>query len=379
MANTLTGLMPTIYEALDTVSREMVGMIPAVRSDMSPERAAIDQSITFPVVAARTAIATAPASTGPTTVDTSAPGTTVTISKSYGIPIHMTGEQDLGLGRTKAIFWKDAFAQAMRTLVNLIEVDLCLAGANGASRAYGTAGTAPFGTAADLSDLAGVNKILDDNGAPANDRQLVLNSAAKANLLAKQANLYQGNSDLLQLGRTREMGGFQLGYSGGFATHTKGTGTGYLVNLTAGYAVGSTTLVMDTGANTNLIGDIVTNDKTGRDTNKYVLSATGDTTHFYIAKPGLRVAAVNNDPFNIGGSYTPNLAFDRGAIWLATRAPMVPEGGDAAVDATIIQDPVSGLSFEVREYRQYRQVNYEVAIAWGYAAVKTEHIAILLG
>lgn len=379
MANTLTGLMPTIYEALDTVSREMVGMIPAVRSDMSPERAAIDQSITFPVVAARTAIATAPASTGPTTVDTSAPGTTVTISKSYGIPIHMTGEQDLGLGRTKAIFWKDAFAQAMRTLVNLIEVDLCLAGANGASRAYGTAGTAPFGTAADLSDLAGVNKILDDNGAPANDRQLVLNSAAKANLLAKQANLYQGNSDLLQLGRTREMGGFQLGYSGGFATHTKGTGTGYLVNLTAGYAVGSTTLVMDTGANTNLIGDIVTNDKTGRDTNKYVLSATGDTTHFYIAKPGLRVAAVNNDPFNIGGSYTPNLAFDRGAIWLATRAPMVPEGGDAAVDATIIQDPVSGLSFEVREYRQYRQVNYEVAIAWGYSAVKTEHIAILLG
>jgi hypothetical protein len=379
MSNTLTGLMPTIYEALDTVSREMVGMIPAVRSDMSPERAAIDQSISFPVVAARTAIATAPASTGPTTVDSSAPATTVTISKSYGIPIHMTGEQDLGLGTSKAIFWKDAFAQAMRTLVNLIEVDLCLAGANGASRAYGTAGTAPFGTAADLSDFAGVNKILDDNGAPANDRQMVLNSAAKANLLAKQANLFQGNSDLLKLGRTREMGGFQLGYSGGFATHTKGTGTGYLINLTAGYAVGSKTLVMDTGANTNLIGDIVTNDKTGRDTNKYVLSATGDTTHFYIAAPGLRVAAVNNDPFNIGGSYTPNLAFDRGAIWLATRAPMVPEGGDAAVDATIIQDPVSGLSFEVREYRQYRQVNYEVAIAWGYSAVKTEHIAILLG
>jgi hypothetical protein len=379
MSNTLTGLMPTVYEALDVVSREMVGMIPSVRSDFDASRAAVGQSINFPVVAARSAIATAPAAYGPTTVDTSAPSTTVTISKSYGIPIYMTGEEDKGLGQTKRIFWRDAFSQAMRTLVNLIEVDLCTTGYQNASRAYGTAGTAPFGTAADLSDFAGVAKILDDNGAPMSDRQLVMNSAAKANLLAKQANLFNSGAELLRLGAAREMAGFMLGYSGGFPAHTKGTGTGYLVNLTAGYAVGSTSITTDTGSNTILKGDIVTNDKTGRDTNKYVAAAAHSANTLTLAKPGLRVAAVNNDPINIGASYTPSLAFDRNAIWLATRAPAVPEGGDAATDATMVVDPVSGLAFEVREYRQYRQVVYEVAIAWGYAAVKTEHIAILLG
>lgn len=379
MPNTLTGLMPTIYEALDVVSREMVGMIPAVRSDFDAERAAIDQVITFPVVAARTAIDTTPASTGPTTVDTSAPGSSISISKSKGIPVHMTGEQSKGLGTTKVIFWKGAFAQAMRTLVNLIEVDLAVAGKQCASQAYGTAGTAPFGTAADLGDFAQIAKILDDNGAPNSARQLVLNSAAKANLLAKQANLFNSGSELLKLGRAAEMGGFQLGYSGGLTLHTAGAGSGYLVNLTAGYAVGSKAIIVDTGTGTVLKGDIITNTKTGRDSRKYVSKTDGTTTLLTVADPGIKVAWVNNDPLAVNSAYTPNLAFDRNAIWLATRAPAVPDGGDAATDATIIQDPVSGLAFEVREYRQYRQVVYEVAIAWGYAAIKPEHIAILLG
>jgi hypothetical protein len=381
MANTLTSMIPAVYEALDVVSREMVGMIPAVRSDFDASRAAVGQSIIFPVTVARAAVATAPAYIGPASVDTSAPGTTVTISKSYGVQVTLNGEETKGLGGSKAIFIRDEFAQAMRTLVNLIEVDLCTIGKENASRAYGTAGTAPFGTAADLSAMAGVGQILDDNGAPNGQRQLVLNSAAKANLLAKQANLFNSGSEIFKRGLATEMGGFQLGYSGGLTLHTKGTGTGYLVNLTAGYAVGTKTMVVDTGANTLVKGDILTNDKTGRDTNKYVVATAygSTTTTLTIAAPGLRVAAVNNDPLNLGANYTPNLAFDKNAIWLATRAPAVPDGGDAAVDATIVVDPVSGLAFEVREYRQYRQVTFEVAIAWGYAAVKTEHIAILLG
>lgn len=381
MSNTFTSLIPAAMEALDTVSRELVGFIPAVMRDSSAERAAVGQSITFPVVGARSLVATTPAAYGPTTVDTSAPGTTVTISKSYGVPFYLTGEEDLGLRQTsnKRTFIRDVIAQSMRALVNQIESDIATAAKAGASRAYGTAGTAPFGTAADMSDLAQVAKILDDNGCPTSDRHLVLSNAAMANLRAKQANLLNSGPDLLRRGFMTELEGFMVGQSGQLTTHTKGTGTGYLINLTAGYAVGSTSFVIDTGSNTILAGDIITNDKTGRDTNKYVVKANGTTTAVSINNPGNKVAWVNNDPLTIGANYTPNIAFDRGALWLATRAPAIPEGGDMATDATILVDPVSGLAFELREYRQYRQVAWEVAIAWGYSAVKPEHIAILLG
>jgi hypothetical protein len=73
------------------------------------------------------------------------------------------------------------------------------------------------------------------------------------------------------------------------------------------------------------------------------------------------------------------MAFHRGAMALAARPPALPDGGDLAMDRTLIRDPRSGLTFELSAYPQYKRMRYELALAWGVANIKPEHTAILLG
>lgn len=384
MANTLTNLIPTLYEALDVVSRELVGFIPAVNRDSNVERAAKDQSVRVPIVPEATAADITPGVTAPDTGDQAIGNVEITISKARQVPVRWNGEETRGLetAGTYQNITRDRFAQAFRTLVNEIEADVASLYSS-ASRAYGTAATAPFGTANELDDAAEVRRILDDNGAPQNDLQLVLGSAAIANLRGKQSVLFKvneaGTDDMLRRGIVGMLHGFEIHNSAKVKAHTKGTGAGYLADLVAGYGVGDTTVHVDTGTGTVLAGDVVT---WAGDTNKYVINTgfAGDGDgDIVLAEPGLKVALDNDDALTVGGSYTANMAFHRGAIALATRLPALPEGGDAADDRMTMTDPVSGLSFEVSIYRQYRQVHYEVGIAWGYQAIKPQHMAILLG
>lgn len=381
MANTLTNLIPTIYKAADTVLRELTGFIPASTFDASGEGVAKNQTIAWPVVPAGAAVDIAPAAYGPTVSDTTVGNDTMTISKSKGVPFYWTGEDQLGLGGLYDKILQDQFAQAMRILVNEVDADLAALYIY-ASRAYGTAGVLPF--ASDLTDIAQVRKILADNGAPLGDLQMVINTSAGAKMrsLTPLSFANQAGSDaLLRQGILSDLMGFAIRESAQVKVHTPTGATGTLVDLTAGYAIGKTTIHVDTVTGTWVAGDILTNTKTGRDTNKYVVAtglaaAEGDLV---IAKPGLQVAAVNNDPLAAGAAYTANMAFSKSAIHLLLRTPAMPEGGDAADDVTVITDPQTGISFQVAMYRQYRRVTFEVGLAWGVKAVKPEAIAILLG
>lgn len=382
-ANTLTGLIPTLYRAANKVAKEQIGFIGAVFQDSGLEQVAKDEVIRYPIVAARSAADITPAATGPDPSGETVTYGDMTISKERSITFPWTGNEQASVRQVYGDVLQQQFEQAMRTLMNEIESDLFTAAKQNASRAYGTAGTTPFATAGDMTDFAKVRQILVDNGTPTSDLQLVMNTTASAQLLGKQSQLFKvneaGSSEFLReanLGKVMQM---NLRESGQITAHTIGTGTGYLVNLTAGYAANSTAITVDTGSGTILAGDILTNTKTARDTNKYVVGTALAANVVTLNKPGNKIAWVNNDPLSVGASYTGSFAFDRNAIHLLTRVPKMPDGGDSAEDVQVITDPYSGLTFQVALYRQRRQVSYEVGIAWGVKAVKSEFIATLLG
>lgn len=382
MANTLDAVIPDLYKALKITQRERLGMISAVNRDSMIEQGAVGETIIIPVVSAKTTEDVIAAATSPVGSDTGVTSRIVTISKSKKSTFVFNGEEELGI-RNSGMFQnitQQNFAESIRALTNEIETDL-LSLHTQATRAVGAAGTTPFGTINNLTDFSNSNSALDDLGSPDIDRQMVLGSLAVANLTGIQATLFRmneaGTDDLLRRGVIGEVEGFGIHKTKKLTSFTKGTGSAYTTDTT-GYAVGDTSITLITGSGTVLAGDIVT---FAGDSTKYVVktgvSAPGAIV---LQTPGLQNAiAASAVAMTIGADHVPNLVFDRSAIILGTRAPALPSGGDVAADRTIIQDPITGLAFEVSVYDQYRQTSIEVAMAWGFGVANPEYFIKLLG
>ena len=381
MANVLTDLAADIYKAADVVGRELVGFIPASTINANgSERAAKGDVVRASFTREATAVDVSESMTIPEGTDQTVDNKTLSITNARAVQIPYTGEDILHLnnGIGYETVYGDQIAQAMRTLTNEMEQDLWEEAYTNSSRAFGTAGTTPFGS--NFSEIAEIRQILVDNGMPQNDGQvsLVLNTLAGTNLrqLAQlqQANT-AGGTDLLRQGVLLDLQGLGIRESAQVSTHTKGTATGYLLN-DASSAVGDTTIATDTGTGTILAGDIVTFAGTST---QYVVNTALSGGSFVIGGTGLTAAEADNDAITVGNSYTANIAFHRRALELAVRAPAVPQGGDTADDAMTVQDPVSGLVFEVRVYKGYRKTMIEVAASWGVKAWKSDFIATLVG
>lgn len=380
MANTLTGLLPIIYEALDVVSRELVGMIPAVNQDTDAKRAALGETVTWPVTPSSTAAAITPANVPPQASDRTIAAPSLTLSKMYGDKFYWTGEDWKGIvnnGKQERIM-RDSFMQIFRSVGNAVEADLCALYAK-ASRAYGTANTAPFATAGNLSDVAAMRKILEDNGAPLNDLHMILNTTSAAQLRGVQNVLFKvneaGTDAMLRNGALGSLQGFLIGESAQIKKPAVGNFVGS--TNTTGYAIGSTAITMTYTSGATVAGDVVT---FAGDTNKYIVqNALGSAGVLNIAAPGLMQALpASAQAMTTIAQSAQQLCFGRNAIVLATRAPAMPDGGDMGIHE-IVQDPFTGIAFDVAYYPQFFQGMYQVSLVWGAAMVKPEHCAILIG
>lgn len=378
--NTLTNLLPNLYADMDVVSRELVGLIPAVTIDASAARGKVGQIVYSPVAPVNTSSPITPAMTVPAEADQVIGSVPFQISKAKAVKFSWDGEEERGLntGPTVGAVWRGQFAQALRVLVNEVEADLAGLQAK-FSRAYGSTSN-PFGTAGDFTDASLALKILKDNGSPLSDNQLVINTAAGGNFLGKQG-VYnvQGDNSILRQGVFQTVSGMDIRESAQIISFTAGSFTSGTLT-SAVRAKGTTVLATSASYASGLgAGDVITLAHES-DAHKYVVQAV-DASNITIAEPGLRTATAASGTVAITkvASTSRNMAFNRSAIVLATRLPERPSAGDMAIDVTTITDPRSGLSFEVSVYPGYRKVVYEVSLAWGFEVIKPEHTALLLG
>lgn len=384
MANVLTDLAADIYKAADIVGREQVGIIPSVTINAGSEGAAFGDTVRSHFTRKPTLNESyTPAMTIPEGDDQTVDNKTMTIDKVANVQIPWTGEdiRHVNNGSGYETIYGDQIAQAMRTITNAIEAYAGTTIKNGASRAFGTAGTTPFGS--NFNEIAEVRQILVDNGTPMDGQiTLALNTAAGTklrNLAQLQKANEAGGDQLLRRGTLLDLQGVMLKESAGIASHTKGTGT--LYDAAGGEPIGETTIALDggtAGATGIVAGDVVT---FAGDTNKYVVGTglAGASGNIVLNPVGLRETLADTVEMTIGNSYTGNVAFHRNAIELVVRPPAQPFGGDAAVDRMTVQDPFSGLVYEIAVYKGYGKVMFDVTTFYAVKVWKPDFVAALLG
>ena len=389
MANTFTAILPSLQRAANVVGRELVGFIPACYKNTDAAKAGLNQTVSYPIVPQGTTATITPAAASSSGTDITPTAGTMSMSNIKKYSWNWTGEQAVALKNGDigpyADVFQQTFEQGMRTLVNEIELALWMEAYKNSSRAYGTAGTSPFNTASDMSDLANIRRILNDNGAPLSDRHLVLGAAGYANFLAKQPIAFKANEagsrDTQSSGFMPRVYGFDIHESYPVTTHTAGTNASGTTN-NAGYAVGATTLTLaSAGTGTVLAGDVITI-ATENAAHKYVVtegdSDVSDGGTIDIGGPGLRVAiATSARAITTTATYTPNIALQRNGLHLVMRQP--DDGDDGAVERTVVQDPNSGLVFALARYGQYMQSSWELQVLYGVKAANPHLIATLIG
>jgi hypothetical protein len=384
MPNVLNNLAADIYKAADVVGRELVGFIPSVTINGDASERMAKGGIVRSHFTRTPAVNTtyAPSMTIPEGTDQTVDNKTMTIDNFASVQIPWTGEEikHVNNGSGFETIYGDQLTQAMRAITNSIESYVWGKARQGSSRAFGTAGTTPF--ASNFNEVAEVRQILVDNGMPMTGQEtLVVNTLAGTklrNLASLQQVNTSGNDALLRQGTLLNLQGLMLKESAAPVSVAKGTGTGYLVNNGAGYAVGATSIVVDTGTGTILAGEVVT---FAADTvNKYIVqTGVSGAGTLVLNGPGLRVAIPDNNAITVGNASTANIAFTKSAIELVMRPIATPMGGDAAVDVMAVQDPHSGLIYDVSVYKGYKKAMIEVSCLYDAKVWKENHVAQLLG
>ena len=377
--NNLTGLIPILYAAAETISRELVGSIVAATRYFGAEAVGLGQTIRVPVTPTKTTRDILPGQLPPAPEGTNFGYTDMIISKNKAVEASAwTGDEELSVGSHKGIVKQHEIEQSMRVLVNEAELDLCVEAVQGAlehGNYIGVPGTTPFGVTPH-KDFAEAVKFMDDMGSPKFMRNAILNTAAAANLRGSEklnSVAHSGTADLLRQGVIGDIHGFAIRESAGLILTSAGSATSVTLSAAANpgediIAINALSGSLNKGALITLGGKM------------YVVKSdyAAGTTQIAIG-PAIIDGVTSGSTGTVVASYLPSVMFTPDFLYSIVRPPARPEGGDSARDVITVTDPVSGLTFQAALYEGYYQNMVEIGLAWGQKVINPRHGLCYLG
>jgi len=379
MSNVFTALEPRLFSAAKVVGRELTGFSAAADRSFNDKNVALGDTVKVPVAPALTASASSPSNVFPTGNDRTLTSRDLTLSNADEVSWHSTAEEErsLGNGGNADDVFIQTVEQGVRTLTNLIEASLGVTADLACTQGQGTAGTDPF--ASNLDATANFKKVLDDLGAPAIDRSIVIGTTSGASIRKQLTAGMLVGADAqvggVRSGEILNLNGFSIKESAGVATHVSGTGTGYLVNGTP--ALGDTSIPVDTGSGTILAGDMVSFDSA---TGLYGVKTDFVATNMILQDPGLikqLTLPIDDDSITIEPSHTANIAMQRSALVSVVRPALQPIGG--GIEQMTITDSQTGFSFLMLRVVQNGQVSYFMKVVYDSFAPNPEFLAKIIG
>lgn len=391
----LTNLLADIYHSMDMANDELVGFLPAVKRNSELASLAKGETIRLWDVEVPAAKEYRQSMTiaDNDAEDIDYKDDTMTITDQWKITFAYKGENVRALqhqGKHNEVMSK-AFFNAFRQMNAQIERHIAKTAIEGACRAYGKVGTAPFSVANKMTEVAELGLIFDQNGTPTTGRKLVLNNYAIRNIRANMSNLFKvneaGSPELLRTGLLNlPLEGFSIWQSNALETRTVGTGSGYKVptgDTVKDVAKGALKLTLDTGSGTLLAGDIIyfgaSTDTNADALPKYVVKSglTAASEAIELARPGLIDVVNKGTAVTKLAAYTPSVAFQEDSIILGMRVPYIPPEGDGAIDRTLVMSRY-GIPYMISVYPGHGMNQVELSTTWGCKVLRPQNVALLI-
>jgi len=388
MANTFDAIVNQIFARGLLALRQHAIMPRLINTDWSTEVAKQGDTVNVPVPSAVIVGDVTPGPTPPAGGNSTPSSVAIVLDRWKKSDMFVTDKE----AREVAVGARDLqLSEHLKALANYVDAEI-LALYKGVYGYAGTAGTTPFagGGTPDLAEAVAVDRVLNDQLAPTEPRNMVLGTAAKANALlvraVQDASFRRAGEDTLSSAMIGDLLGFMWAMDQNIPTHTAGTiTTGLVAKASTAVAAGTKSFAATTAASTGACalkeGDII---NIAGHSQTYVLTA--DATQASAAtdvtlaiEPGLEIALAGSEAITVKSSHVANLGFHRDAFALATRTLGPADGfmGGNVMRAAV--DPISGLTLTLEVSREYARTKYQWRILYGVKLVRRELACRLAG